>query len=108
MSTNQLGGIKELEFMHMPAPSVEDGRGLGRCLHLSINLTKLFFSGVGMSDGAFGGLLSSLGKGALPQLMELSLGDNKIGDEGMKTFSMALASGAVAQLTVLKLFGNKI
>ena len=44
----------------------------------------------------------------LVQLTFLSLRDNKIGDDGMKAFSMALAGGALTHLTVLTLDSNKI
>ena len=36
----------------------------------------------------------------------VDLGSDQIGDEGMKTFSAALASGAMAKLETLYVFGN--
>eukprot|EP00966_Prymnesium_polylepis_P206507 4784620-Prymnesium_polylepis.1 len=44
--------------------------------------------------------------GALGSLVYLGLRNNRIGDEGMKAFSSAIASGALAQLTYLFVYGN--
>ena len=39
----------------------------------------------------------------MAQLNGLDLGGNQIGDEGMKSFSVALASGALAQLECISI-----
>eukprot|EP00966_Prymnesium_polylepis_P132574 3064804-Prymnesium_polylepis.2 len=89
----------------MPAPSVEDSRGLGRCF----NLMKLSISGMGMGGEAFESVVSTaLTSGAMAKLTVLNLRLNKIGDKGMKAFSTALASGAMAQLKEIDLVGNQI
>eukprot|EP00966_Prymnesium_polylepis_P000330 7527-Prymnesium_polylepis.1 len=49
-----------------------------------------------------------IASGAMAQLKVLRLNINKIGDESMKSFSTALASGALPQLKVLVLECNKI
>eukprot|EP00966_Prymnesium_polylepis_P289518 6687367-Prymnesium_polylepis.1 len=49
---------------------------------------------------------TALASGAMAQLTELYLDNNQIGDEGMNTFSMALASGAMAKLKVLDMREN--
>eukprot|EP00966_Prymnesium_polylepis_P113627 2627222-Prymnesium_polylepis.1 len=51
-------------------------------------------------------LRSSCQRRAAPQLNVLFLNVNQIGDGGMKSFSTALASGAMAQLEVLTLDDN--
>ena len=43
-----------------------------------------------------------------PNCTFLNLAENKIGDKGLEAFSAALASGAMAQLRVLRLGSNKI
>ena len=45
--------------------------------------------------------MQGLDKGALAFLGNLFLSNNQIGDEGMKAFSGALSSGALASLQVL-------
>eukprot|EP00966_Prymnesium_polylepis_P229769 5316394-Prymnesium_polylepis.1 len=49
---------------------------------------------------------TALASGAMAQLKGLYLQKNQIGDEGMKAFSMALASGAMANLKTLYMGGN--
>eukprot|EP00966_Prymnesium_polylepis_P273328 6314521-Prymnesium_polylepis.2 len=44
---------------------------------------------------------TALVSGAMAQLKILYLADNQIGDKGMNSFSTALVSGALAQLNVL-------
>ena len=51
---------------------------------------------------------SALRSGALASLEILYLGSNQIGDEGMKAFSTALSSGALASLQDLDLSVNQI
>ena len=51
---------------------------------------------------------SALRSGALASLEILYLGSNQIGDEGMKVFSTALSSGALQRLTYLNLYQNQI
>eukprot|EP00966_Prymnesium_polylepis_P190044 4404142-Prymnesium_polylepis.1 len=49
---------------------------------------------------------AALASGAMAKVTLLNLGANKIGDGGMNTFSTALASGAMAKLESLDLSGN--
>ena len=44
--------------------------------------------------------------GAMANLFDLSLRDNRIGDEGMKAFASAIAIGALPSLQTLWLHGN--
>ena len=44
--------------------------------------------------------------GALPQLEHLELSQNAIGDIGISALASACASGALAQLTSIAVFGN--
>eukprot|EP00966_Prymnesium_polylepis_P285782 6601723-Prymnesium_polylepis.1 len=85
MSINQLGGINQLDFGGMPAPSVDEARCFARCLNLCINLhmEKICMNGLSMSDGVSAVLFSSLASSAMAQLKELFLADNKISDLGM-------------------------
>lgn len=103
MSTNQLGGIKRLDFDGMPAPSTIDARQLGGCLGLCVNLEGLDLRNVQMSAEAATALFSNLAKGALAQLQLLSLSENSIGDAGVTTLTSACANGALAQLKTLGL-----
>ena len=48
----------------------------------------------------------ALGRGALPQLKVLGLNRNKIGDAGLASFSGVLASGALPALRDVYLGGN--
>eukprot|EP00966_Prymnesium_polylepis_P170141 3933366-Prymnesium_polylepis.1 len=99
MSTKQLGGIKELQFFAMAtAPSVKDALSLGQCLNLCTSLQLLGIGEVRLSDEACAGLFSILAGGAMPKLEKLCLEGNKIGNEGTKSLSTALTSGAMVQL----------
>ena len=66
MSKKQLGGVKELRFQGLAAPSVADMRGLGGCLNLCASLQTLTLVNLGMSDAACEALFSTLASGALP------------------------------------------
>ena len=49
MSIKQLGGVRELDFVNMRDPSVEEAQRLGRCLNLCTNLESVtFHDGVNM------------------------------------------------------------
>eukprot|EP00966_Prymnesium_polylepis_P041528 963996-Prymnesium_polylepis.1 len=49
---------------------------------------------------------TALASGAMAQLTNLELQGNQIGDEGMASFSTALASGAMANLKTLYMGAN--
>ena len=71
------------------------------------------FNSLGDSDDIGVSLLCSslataCGSGALPQLKELWLQGNQIGNEGMIAFAAAIGSGAMAKLTILYLGNNEI
>jgi Ran GTPase-activating protein (RanGAP) involved in mRNA processing and transport len=83
-------------------------RSLGRCLNLCASLQVLTFGSLVMSDAACTALFATLASGALPQLKELDLTRNQIGDEGLESFSAALVSGEIAKLEKLMLRGNQI
>ena len=50
----------------------------------------------------------AISKGALNNLENLNLKNNKIGNEGMEAFAEALSKGVLNKLTHLNLYGNKI
>ena len=50
---------------------------------------------------------SAVPSGSLPQLRELWLFDNQIGDGGMQAFASAVASGSLASITDIYLFANQ-
>ena len=105
-STNQLGGVTQLDFDGMAAPSVEEARRLGGCLNLCVNLQRLFLSWVGMSDESFRALLASLSEHALPKLETLFLHSNKIEDAGMRALESAIAGGAFPALGRIYVYDN--
>ena len=52
------------------------------------------------------GFVRAAGRGSLANLMNLRLGNNQIGDEGMKAFSSALSSGSLPALETVYFLGN--
>ena len=93
MSVNQLGGIKELDFTGIAAPTTEDGQRLGGCLNLCKNLKKLDLSSVGMDDTVCQAMFSTLSRGALDKLQMLYLDSNQIGDSGLSALATVLTPG---------------
>jgi hypothetical protein len=90
-----------------------------RLLHTSISsITRLAMLGclqeLNLGGNQIGGgdgmkaFSSALSSGALASLQRLFLSRNLIGDEGMKAFSSALSSGALASLIYLGLGSNRI
>jgi hypothetical protein len=100
MSVAQLGGITELSFTGMNAPSVDEARSLGRCLNLCERLERLSLWDVGMSDVSFRALLSALNETALPELYDLTLGGNQIGNAGMGALAAFLRRGGLPKVAL--------
>eukprot|EP00966_Prymnesium_polylepis_P044673 1035077-Prymnesium_polylepis.1 len=65
---------------------------------------KLFYTDMGWGDKEMVVLVEAFmyahARGAIAQLKDLDLERNQIGNEGMNSFSTALASGAMAKLTI--------
>ena len=61
-----------------------------------------------IGDAGMKSFSEALSSGALPQLTHLLLQQNQIGDAGLTSFSDALARGALTQLTTFDISYNKI
>ena len=61
-----------------------------------------------IGDTELSSFSSAIGSGALAQLTRLELESNRIGDAGMSSFSSAIGSGALSQLEEFFLNGNQI
>ena len=71
-------------------------------------LTTLYLDDLQIGDEGMRSLSDAIGSGALPNLRRLSLSTNNIGDEGMRSLLDAIGNGALASLTTLEIGGNKI
>ena len=71
---------------------------------------RRFANGItdGISEEHMSTFSRAVSKGALPNLKQLWLGRNKIGDTGMAALADAVSTGALAHLTHLELWGNQI
>ena len=80
------------------------------CLMCNMQVLELGSNQIG--DTGMISLADALGKGALPNLKQLVLGNvlggNNIGDEGMKALAEAVSKGALAALETLGLGDNAI
>ena len=79
---------------------------MGGALACCTKLRGLNLSWMGTDDAAMAAFCGALGSGAAPALKELTLGANKIGDEGLRHLGDALARGAAPALKRLDLNGN--
>ena len=70
------------------------------------NLKELYLSGNQMGDGAAAALAALLEEGAMPNLKVLILGRNQIGDDGVAALASALRGGALPACTEIYLVGN--
>ena len=103
LSTELLGSATALGYAKMPTPSVLDGQRLGRCLNLCTSLKVLDVSSVRMSDEASIALCNALDAGALPELEDCHLEDNRIDDEGMRALAAAFRRGAMHRVKDIQL-----
>ena len=67
----------------------------------------LDWNGAGLAELHASALCSLIGSGALASVTDLHLWGNQIGDEGMKAFSAALATGALASIRFIDLDYNQ-
>jgi len=110
LSISQLSGLREFALHTMPAPSMEEGFHLGRCLNLCNNLEHLGLASVNMSDDVCKVMFETLSTNALSNLQKLFLSGNQIGDEGCSALATACTSKgtAFARLARLDLDHNRI
>ena len=66
-------------------------------------LRELYLYGNQIGDGGMQAFASAVASGSLPQLRTLWLSNNQIGDGGMQAFASAVASGSLAHLEVCSL-----
>ena len=65
------------------------------------NLTELFINSNKIGDSGLQAFASAVASGSLPQLQLLQLNSNSIGDGGMQAFASAVASGSLASLKMV-------
>ena len=70
------------------------------------NLVNLSLDLNAIGDEGMKAFASAIASGAMAKLTSLGLGKNQIGNEGMQALSSAIANGALPALEDVKLYGN--
>ena len=113
MSVQQLSSVDKLNYTGtkesmMKTPTVRDALRLGHCLTYCKSLVELRLTKCGFDTSTAATLFEQMREGTLPELVELALNDNALGDDGLSALLAARSRGAMPKLKKLRLARNQI